>query len=1035
MSASDRAPPGISLSSGYFYPDCLQTHYSISLLALPAVVAAPRLTHAPMNALRAKRVTLAFLLATTGCLTPEGLLAQNTPADEVEAPIKLEPFIVTGSMIKRTEFEGPSPLQVVTREDIERVAGTGLADVLRDLPESTSIGFHEHGSSTSIRGVTALDLRSLGAANTLILVDGRRQAPNGIPGGATTFVDLNRFPTAMIERIEILKDGAAAVYGADATAGVVNIILRNNFSGTEFAARYGNYFATDGGETSWSLLAGGTRGRARAMIGLTYSTRKAIASSDLPFSANADQTEIWRAIDPVKYAAKLLPTGFSNSFFDLRSFTGPYATVAVPTITQLAHPSNGLTIAAIRNPLTGVTATNLPGTGGLPQGTLGRLPNRASVPRINNSGRPTAAEFVARSFEPGPISNSYNFQEFVWNTSEADRRGVSSRFGFEFNEHIEFYGAASWTRLETRTQFAPPPIATFSDNSILVPATNPYNPFGIPVFFTYRSLEVGARKVRVLSDSINLTAGLQGKIRQRFEWDLGWSYSRNESKDTQTDLSESAVRAALARTTPDALNIFGGPNFKNDPAIIESIKVNTTRSGDGELGLADFRITTTELVTLPTGPVGASFSTEHRLERYNITNDERSSVLDDLIGSGRGFGPTHSRRDVQSVAAELRLPLVKEGRWTWLHTAELSTAARFERFSEGYDSGVKPFAGLRLRMTEHLLLRASYGQVFRAPSLPQLYGGIIEQFVAGFPDLRRPFELTGDPIDALPAPRLLRSGGNLRLQPEDGITRQVGFVIDIPGRIFRGLTLDFTYGIIEQEGLIRDSLGINFIFQNELNSTADLVAREPTGGTFTNTTAAPIPILSGPDGATTLLLPGQSATVPGRITTILDSAINVSDQIVRYYDYGLRYRRSIDPLGTFTLSSNWTYYGFYSFRKLPSDPSPQLVGRTIPRYRGQNSISWEKGAWNANAGMNYIHRYRNLVTDGWEVSRYYTFSAGLGYVFPADSALKGLRLSLGVEKLFDRDPSADLSGAVGYDQGFVGRPAGRYWFVAVKQTY
>jgi outer membrane receptor protein involved in Fe transport len=407
--------------------------------------------------------------------------------------VVLEEFAITGSLIKRTEFEGPSPLRVISRADIELIAGNCLADALRGIPEATGFDVNDSASNAAVRGVTALDLRALGASNTLILVDGRRLAPNGIDNNGAVFVDLNRFPTGMIERVEILNDGASAVYGADATAGVVNIILRKGFEGTEFSARHGNYLRTDGAETSWSLISGAKRGRARGMIGLTYTTRNAIAASDLHFTANADQTEIWRALDPVKYATQLQPTLFTSSSFDFRSTAGPFATVGVPSPAHLAHPRNGLTIAAIRNPLTGVTSTFLPGTGGVPQGTIGNTANFASVPRVDNPGRPAPPQFVPRLFGPGDSTNLFNYQPFVWNTSETARRGISSDFGFEVTPQLDFYATLSWVRLDSETHLAPSPLGTPFDNALLVPASNFYNPFGIPVAFTYRAVEIGPR--------------------------------------------------------------------------------------------------------------------------------------------------------------------------------------------------------------------------------------------------------------------------------------------------------------------------------------------------------------------------------------------------------------------------------------------------------------------------------------------------------------------------------------------------------------
>ncbi len=990
-----------------------------------------RLCHRTAGAVAVGWVVLSAAVSFAQPIGPAGIAAAGA-----ELPVGLEPFFVTGSLIKRTDYEGPSPIKTIPRSEIQRVAGTGLADVLGVLPEATNLAINENTANSDTRGATALDLRSLGPANTLVLVDGRRQAPNGIAADGVTFVDINRFPLAMIERVEVLKDGAAAIYGADATAGVVNIILRKDYTGTEISGRYGNYFRTDGGEKSWSLLTGARRGRFRGALGITHAARNAIAAKDLPFSADADQTDIWRAIDPVKYAAKLLPVANGRSFFDLRSGSGPYATVFVPAVAQLAHPSNGLTPAAILNPLTGITATFLPGTGGVPQGTLGRGNNRASVPRENNPGMPTAAQFVERAYPAGPLSNSYNFQEMVWSTSAMARLGLSANLECALAPSVDLKLGVSWTRQETDTRLAPPPIFTLADNAILVPANNYYNPFGILVGFGYRSLEVGPRIVTVASDSLGLNAVVKGTLQPRFEWELGWAFSANETADTQTNLRESKVRAALAKTTPDALNIFGGPAFRNNPATIESLKVNSTRAGDAQIGLADFRITTLDLFSWPMGKVGASAAVEHRLERFNVTNDELSSVSDDIIGVSPAAAATRSRRDVQSVSGELRFPLVREKGLAWLRAAELNTAARFERFSDGYDSGLKPYVGLRFQPAPGLLLRATYGKVFRAPSLPQLYGGTIDQFLSLLPDLRRPDALTGDSADAAGSPRLVRTGGNPRLRPEDGTTRQAGVVWDVPGRMLKGLTLEVTYGIIEQKGLIRGSLGSDFILRNELTSTGDLVLREPGTATFTNRTGGPIGVLAGADGTTRSIAPGESVSVPGRITSILDAALNLSDQIVRYYDYGMRHRWKSERWGRFTVSSDWTYYGYYAFRRRSTDQPLTSVGRSIPRYRGQSSLGWEREKWSANVGFHYTHRYRDLNADGWEVGRYYTFSAGLGYSFGKDFVLRGARLSIGVDNLLDREPPADRGGSgAGYDQGFVGRPAGRFGSLLLRQSF
>ena len=959
------------------------------------------------------------------------LAAQTGPG--APPPAQLERFEVTGSLIKQAEVEGPSPLKLITREEIDLSGFDNLTDIMRDIPEATNLGINEGGTTTFVRGASAIDLRFLGPNNTLVLVDGRRMAPNGISSGGTVFVDLNRIPVSSIERVEVLKDGASAVYGSDATAGVINIITRQDHVGLELTARYGNYFNTDGAEQSYSLFAGTRVKGIRINVNAAYTSRHANAATDQPFSADADQTERWRAYDAVKYASSLRPTATATSSFDFRSGTGPYATVGVPTASQLA--SNGLTAAAIRNPLTGQTSTFLPGTGGVAAGALGSSGNYASVPRGNNPARPVAGDFVPRAYPAGPFSNSYNFQPFVWNVPERSTRNLSLGLGWDLPWRMTLEAAVMFGRIQAETRLAPSPASTAGDNDILVPATNYYNPFGIPVAFTYRPLEVGPRIARITSDSQGYRLGLRGVALGRFDWDLGWSYTRNESRDvTLNAISESKLRAALAKTTPDAFNIFGGPGFRNDPATVESIKVSTQKAGDADTLLVDGRVTTTELFTLPWGRVGAAAGFQHRGENFNSADDPLSTTLNDIIGQVRLADPTRASRTVDAASAELRVPLVKAGRFRWTHSADLSGAARFERFSDGYDSGLKPGVRLALRPVRSLLLRGSYSETFRSPTLPQLYGGVREGLVSGLPDLRRPQALTGDPVDASTYQRLVKTSGNRLLQPEDGITKQAGFVFDVPGRRLRGLSLEFTHGVIEQKNLITSGLGTTFIRQNELTSTGDLVVRDPQSESYTNTTAGNISILAGAGGATRAVAPGETVTVPGRIRFITDSAVNLSQQMIRYYDYGLRYRLRVDGVGNFVVASNWTYNAFYATRRFQNDPIVQRPGRDLPRYRGQSSVLWQNRSWGANLAFNYIHRHRSLRLDGWEVARYYTLSGSVSYAFDKRSRLGDLRLTLGLENILNKEPPLDYTG-VGYNQGLVGRPGGRFGYVAVRRSF
>lgn len=970
------------------------------------------------------------------------LAAQTAPKPEEKKdttePAKLEKFEVTGSRIKRTDVEGPSPIHVITREDIDVTGKTSLTDLLRDIPEASSIGINEGGTTTAVRGATALDLRNLGPNNTLVIVNGRRVAPNGINSAGTVFVDLNRYPTAMIDRIEVLKDGASAIYGADATAGVVNIILRHDFNGGEIGASYGNSFKSDTAEQSYSVIGGASSGKARATLAFTMSTRNALHSQDRAFSKNADLTDAYNALDAAKYAS-ITTRGASSSAVDLRSTTGPYATVGLPTAAQLA--ANGLTTAAIINPLTGTASTFLPGTGGVAAGAIGSSAAFASVPFATaNSGRPTAAQFIPRSFVAGPLSNLYNFQEFVWLTPTADRRGIQASFEYDLTRNAVFYSQVSYQRNDSETHLAPSPISTAGDNNIIVPASNYYNPFGIPVSFTYRPIEVGPRIATILSNSYGLLTAVKGTF-DRFDYDVGFSYSYNDSIDTSHNaLSESRVKAMLARTDATALNIFGGPNFKNNQATIDAMKVDSYKSGNATTITFDARISTDRLFSLPTGKVGFAASAENRIEKFNVANDALSTSLDDIIGQVRLADPTKAKRDVQSVGAEFRVPLLPEGRYRFAHTVELSTAGRYEQFSDGYNSKIRGFFGLRYRPFKDLLLRGSYGENFRAPTLTQLYSGETQSLPNNLADLRRPTTLTGDPFDGSATQRLVKAGGNPSLKPEIARTKQAGFVFDLPWSKVKGLSLDFTYGEIMQNNIITTT-GTSFIRQNEVDGgTADLVVRDPQSETYTNKTTANINILSGPNNTTTPVAPGQTVTVPGRIQYIRDSYVNLAQQIVKYSDYGIRYSKRTVDFGRFVATSNWTYLEYYASRRQTILALNNVAGRPVlPRWRGQSSLGWQRKDFGANLSWTYIHRYGDMNRDGYEVKRYSTFGASVSYRFDAETLggmLKNTRINVGVDNLFDRNPPLSYNGGgVGFDQGVISRPQGRFGFMNLRRAF
>ncbi len=960
--------------------------------------------------------------------------AKKTEEKKKEEAQTLEKFEVTGSRIKQVDMEGPSPIKVINRADIEASGRTNLTDLLRDMPEAGFTGINEGGTTAAVRGSTALNLRDLGANNTLVIVNGRRTVATANASGGTVFVDLNRFPIAMVERVEVLKDGASAIYGADATAGVVNIILRKDFNGVEINASYGNSVHTDVAEKSYSLFAGAAGGKASATVGVTYFDRGALKAIDLPFGRNADLSARYAAKSPI-YADEV-----ASGFFDLRSGTGPQARVNLTgAAAGQINGQNGVNIPGLA---AGAVITRLPGTGGTAAGTLATAtPSFANPSRTSTGGQYNAAvagTYEAQRLTPqGNPSNLYNFQDFVWETPETHRTGVNFNYRYDVAKNISIFSEVSYQQNKSHIELAPSPISTAGDNNIVVPKTNYWNPFGVDVGFAFRPIDIGARQADITNNSYSLLFGARGTILDKWDWEVGYTYGYDDVVDQTTNaISESRLRASLAKSTPDALNVFGGASFKNAPAVLNSIRVQSQKAGNAALDLWDGKISG-DIVTIPTGTIGGAVYTEVRKEKFNIANDALSTVLDDIIGQVRLADATQSHRTVKSVAAELRVPLIKPDLFKGLYRLDLSTAARFESFSDGYNSGIKPYFGLRYQPIKDLLLRATVQRTFRAPTLVQLYGGETQSLPSGLADLRRPQALTGDPFDGSATQRLVKAGGNPGLTPETARSYQYGFVYDLPWKYVKGLSLGASYIRIEQTNIITTT-GSTYIRQNEVGGgTADLIVRDPGTETYRNNGTTNINVLSGANGVTTPVAPGQTVTVPGRIQFLLDRVQNLAYQRVEALDFEVNYRKRTAEYGQFSFRSNATYLKFYGSTRNLLLPTANVVGRDgYPRYRLQSSMLWARKEWTAGITHNFINHYGNFPTGGFEVARYYTFGLVASYDIPASAFewLSNTRVTVGVDNLLDKSPPL-YNNAVGYDQSLISRPSGRFFSIGLRKTY
>jgi outer membrane receptor protein involved in Fe transport len=963
-----------------------------------------------------------------------GLYAAQTPpaSSNPNDAVKLEKFEVTGSHIKRVDTEGPSPIKIITRQEIEYSGRTNLTDMLRELPEAGVIGINEAGTTAAVRGSTALDLRGLGANNTLVIVNGRRVAPTGNNSGGVVFVDLNRFPIAMVERVEVLKDGASAIYGADATSGVVNIILRKDYTGAEVGFSYGNSFKTDVAEKTYSFFGGAASGKASATVGITHFERGALRGTDTSFGGNADLS--------ARYLAKgaIYADDVAAGAFDLRSGTGPQARIGLtgPAAGQI-NGQNGVNIPGLA---AGAAITRLPGTGGTAAGSLASAsPSFTSPARTPSGGAfnaATAASYEAQRLAPqGNPSNLYNFQEFVWLTPATERTGINTTFRYDLSNTVSLYAETAYQKNKSHIELAPSPISTAGDNNIIVPKTNYWNPFGVDVSFNYRPVDIGPRKADISNDSYRLVFGAKGSLMDKWQWDAYYSYDNDKVVDQTTNaISESRLRAALAKSTPDALNIFGGATYRNPGSVLDGIRVTTQKGGYSTQDLWHAQVSG-ELFELPTGSLGSALLVEARKEKFGEANDAISTTLDDIIGQVKLANSTDARRTVKSAALEFNAPLVKADSVKFVKRLELTVAGRFEKFSDGYDSGITPYYGLRYQPVKSLVLRATYNEAFRSPTLPQLYGGVRESLPNALADLRRPQLLTGDPFDGAATQRLVKAGGNPALTPEVAKGWQYGFVYEVPIKQLQGLTFGSSFFQIEQSNIIT-SVGTAFIRQNEVGGgTGDLVVRDPGTESYTNRTASPINVLTGPNNTVTPVAPGQTVTVPGRIQYISDSVVNLAFQKIQGYDFEVNYRKRTTDFGQFSLRSNATYLKFYGFTRTVNPAN--LAGRDgYPRVRVQSSVLWTRKEHSAGLTNNYIGPYSDINRDGYEVDSYYTFNAFYGWDIPAGLIpyAENTRVTVGVDNALDKEPPLYYDG-IGYESGFVSRPAGRFFYISVRKTF
>ena len=1000
-----------------------------------------------------------------------GTQAQEpTPAPQTagQPAATMVEVIVTGSNIPTAEEVGPQPVDTYRNIDIERLGIRSATDLVQKLPIAIGSGINENVNTIG-GGQTEIALRGLASKETLVLQDGRRLAPNGLAefdislnsffGGT---LDLNLFPLGLIDHIDILKDGASAIYGSDAVAGVVNVWLIHKFRGLEIYASYGNTnlgASNDQGEERAYLLAGTGDDKTDIVVYAEVYNRAAIYSRDRDISSNADFTS------------------FGGGDFRSEDFAGRVGDF--------------------------VYQPGLNRGGGSP--TSHAFPNVESDPQyVPLSSLPRAQQaFNQAALTPAmaPVDREYLYGSLIHEIC---------------NNYLTVFADFKYVRGFWDGALAPEPIAEvffdanhpdgISPVGVSVPIQNPFNPFTVADYTVrggsdvpagtplttgvrYTALEAGPHTNKVTTHDYEFTGGLKGSLAEfgdyfkTWNWETGFRYNEDERIQRQGGIVDnSALRAALLDTDPaTAFNPFG--LNQNSPAVINRILVTTQSHGTTSLMLEDLKLYG-DLWDLPAGPIAFAVGGEHRKETVNDQPDALAASGDTASPDPPNFLSTKGIRDVWSIYWEVRVPVTSP---IWhcpgLYSLELGYQERYDNYSD-FGSTEKPKVFFRWQpIDSSLTFRGTYNEAFHAPALYEL-------FTSQFHDI----EPVDDPATVLPNDPLGRQpgtsltppgtrikqtlGGNPNLRPETAYEWTYGAVVT-PGKWWsplQGLTLQADLYHIDLRNVIIDRDFGTILFDNFIDRRGTLPNGAPKGGPFSELI--------------------QRNPVTGAVLNVNAGLQNVSRIITEGLDYEASYQLDTSIFGhgncgTFTLTVNGEYLARYVRQGAPADRQlnfnnqaggPRL--NSLPSNRWYTSVFYDgpAGSWlgglDAGAIVHYVGQYwegppftrkiREWTTLDFIVNYTFNLPASVaqnevaGYasdsgknanmkggkaknVMPLSTAeynpcgwhawLNNTTITLGVNNVFDFSPpfvTGNLEN--GYDPR-VANIRGRVWFVALTKRF
>jgi len=907
---------------------------------------------------------LAHLIALIGVAGPA--LAQDMPATE-----RMQRVEITGSSIKRIAKEGALPLEIISRKQLEdqgivtaeqliatlNVNGNG-SDNLASNADVTS------GAQRGNNGASSANLRGQGSDSTLVLLNGRRVATHGMKGSA---VDLNSIPMAAVERVEVLKDGASAIYGTDAIGGVINFILRKNYKGLE-AQAFTDVAQESGGEIGRASLTGGwgdldTDGF-NLLVTASHSQNKAL---------RGDQRDFVQSFQPDRGLS--VDTRGSPS-------ANIFATTIAPTL--LSRTGTGPTIpGGGTTAYSGISLLDLPGGAGC--GSIdGQGPYDEKLWNSAGAAYGCAWDTGRAAVLQQPVKNS----------------NALARATFQRGEH-QFFVEGVGSQVEVAKRFSPnqisPSASTFGASSFYPSTGAAYNDvynalvkvfpsvaanYGLPIAYRWRCMECGNREIVTETKAARLLVGADGPLNlfgKRYDYRVGASRAFSES-ESQLGTGYNYTAALASVLGSGIVNPFLLPGQTQTQAARDAIQSTsaagvTLYGGKTILSQVDGALSG-ELFNLPAGAMMGAVGFDLRREEYKFNGDKRAAAARPAILNAP-FDDANAldnvKRDIKAVYAELLVPVVKN--------LDVTLAIRKDKYS-GIGSTTNPKISFRYQPMPELLFRGSYNEGFRAPSFNQLFNGLTESPYAG-KDLVDPARCPTGLVDATrPGCEAINpvyvTGGKRNLGPETAKQGTVGIVIE-PTSWF---SANADLWEIRKENTI-DSFSITTMVQN-YNLFEEQFIRDASGN----------------------------------IIIVDQRWVNAGERITRGLELGARMN------GKFSTGSSWTL-GIDGSRLLEkksrattnADFGASEVGRFV--FTGDLGLKWKHSAYATYKYGNWSAMLQNIFRSGYTDQVLPGVANGL--VKPANlqtkvddysifhltttyTGIKNVSITAGIKNIFDEDP-------------------------------